>query len=186
MPKIPFVHISAPPAEEALDRSARSVAAFYGQALAGVYGYFLHRCGGSAAVAEDLTQETFLAAVIELKKGNRVRQPSAWIYGIARHKLLDYYRHEQRAGRQQSLTSTLEELDGAPFAATDESEARDRAIAALATVAPSQRATLVLCYVDGYSVPEAAHLLGKSVEAVESLLARGRQTFKHAYLKDEA
>jgi RNA polymerase sigma-70 factor (ECF subfamily) len=122
---------------------------------------------------------------MELKKGNRIRQPSAWIYGIARHKLLDHYRREQRAGRQQALTSTGE-LDEESFAGADESDVRDRATAALAVVAPAQRAALVLCYIDGYSVPEAAHLLGKSVEAVESLLALGRQTFKHAYLKEEA
>jgi DNA-directed RNA polymerase specialized sigma24 family protein len=39
----------------------------------------------------------------------------------------------------------------------------------------------VLCYVDGFSVAEAATVLGTSVEAVESLLARGRQSFKRAY-----
>jgi RNA polymerase sigma-70 factor (ECF subfamily) len=80
----------------------------------------------------------------------------------------------------------LEEINQETFAATDESQARDRAIAALSAVAASQRAALVLCYVDGYSVPEAARLLDKSVEAVESLLARGRQTFKRSYLEERA
>ena len=182
---IPFMELSAPAAEAVLDPSPASFGAFYEQVLPQVYGYFLHR-GGSAAVAEDLTQETFLAAVTELKKGKRVRHPSAWIQGIARHKLLDHYRREQHADRQLTDASTVEELDEEPFAGTDESKARERATAALAAVAPSQRAALVLCYVDGYSVPEAAKLLGKSVEAVESLLARGRQTFKHAYLRGEA
>ena len=181
---ISFMELSAPPAEAALTASPKSFSAFYGRALPRVYGYFLYRCGGSALVAEDLTQETFLAAVVELKKGKRVRQPSAWIYGIARHKLLDHYRREQRSDRQLSLGSTLE-VDEEPVAPEDW-DGRERAIAALSAVAASQRAALMLCYVDGYSVPEAAQLLGKSVEAVESLLARGRQTFKHAYLKDDA
>ena len=69
---------------------------------------------------------------------------------------------------------------------SDAAEARERAVAALGAVASSQRAALVLCYVDGYSVGEAAQLLGKSTEAVESLLARGRQTFKRAYLEEPA
>ena len=56
---------------------------FYERALPRIYGYFLHRCGGPAALAEDLTQETFLAAVAELKKGRRVDTPIPWIYGIA-------------------------------------------------------------------------------------------------------
>jgi hypothetical protein len=61
---------------------------FYEDALPRVYGYFLHRCGGSVPVAEDLTQETFLAAVAELRKGRRIDAPIRWIFGIARHKLL--------------------------------------------------------------------------------------------------
>ena len=182
---IPFMEMSAPAAAATLDTSPKSFAAFYEQALPQVYGYFLYRCRGSAVIAEDLTQETFLAAVVELKKGKRVRQPSAWIHGIARHKLLDHYRREQHADRQLTVTSTAEEIDAETPAGSDESEARDRAIAALSAVAASQRAALVLCYVDGYSVPEAAGLLGKSTEAVESLLARGRQTFKRSYLKEQ-
>src|SRR6516164_5826005 len=116
---IPFMEISAPAREAALDASPQSFAAFYDRALPRVYGYFFYRCGGSAPVAEDLTQETFLAAVVELKKGKRVRQPSAWIYGIARHKLLDHYRREQRSDRQLIVDSTLDEVDGEPVAADD-------------------------------------------------------------------
>jgi len=179
------MEISAAEVELALDTGPRSFAAFYDLALPRVYGYFFHRCGGSAAVAEDLTQETFLAAVLELKRGRRVRTPIAWIYGIARHKLLDHYRRELRADRQLTVASVSEEIEAEP-AVPDEAEASERAVAALGAVAASQRAALVLCYVDGYSASEAARLLGKSAEAVESLLARGRQSFKRAYLEESA
>jgi RNA polymerase sigma-70 factor, ECF subfamily len=180
-----FMDISAPEAERALDTSPGSFAAFYDQALPRVYGYFVHRCGGSATAAEDLTQDTFLAVVVELKRGKRVRTPMPWVYGIARHKLLDHYRREQRADRQLEVASESEEA-GEELVLADRAEARWRAVAALGAVAASQRAALVLCYLDGYSVPEAARLLGKSVEAVESLLARGRQSFKRAYLEESA
>ena len=93
---IPFMHVPAQEAEAPLRLDAESFRAFYDDALPRVYGYFLHRCGGSVAVAEDLTQETFLAAVAELKKDRRVKTPVAWIYGIARHKLLDHYRRQER------------------------------------------------------------------------------------------
>ena len=52
-------------------------------------------------VAEDLTQETFLASVDELKKGRHPEAPIPWIYGIARHKLLDHYR--KQPGAEQPL-----------------------------------------------------------------------------------
>jgi RNA polymerase sigma-70 factor, ECF subfamily len=74
--------------------------AFYEETLPGIYGYFLHRCGGMDSIAEDLTQETYLAAVRELRRGREVDNPTGWLYGIARHKLLDYYR---QAGEIQRL-----------------------------------------------------------------------------------
>jgi RNA polymerase sigma-70 factor (ECF subfamily) len=87
----------------------------------------------------------------------------------------------QRAERQVTLESAPEEV-GDDLVVPDEADARDNVMAALDAVVASQRAALVLYYIDGYSVPEAARLLGKSAEAVESLLARGRQGFKRAYL----
>jgi RNA polymerase sigma-70 factor (ECF subfamily) len=180
---IPFIQLPAQEAEAPLGLDAGSFRAFYDDALPRVYGYFLHRCGGSITVAEDLTQDTFLAAVTELKKERRVKTPVAWIYGIARHKLLDHYRRQERDER--SVRAALEgETYERELVVDDASEARDAAIAALASVAAAQRAALVLCYIDGFSVPEAARMLGRSTDAVESLLARGRQSFKRNYLEE--
>ena len=179
---IPFMEVSAPAVEEALDTSPDAFRAFYDEALPRVYGYFLHRCGNSVSVAEDLTQETFLAAVAELNKGKRVVTPIAWIYGIARHKLIDHYRAQERSERRLASAPQVDDLED-EVTVENEEEARERAIDALASVAASQRAALVLCYVDGFSVREAAVILGKGVEAVESLLARGRASFKRAYLE---
>jgi DNA-directed RNA polymerase specialized sigma24 family protein len=46
----------------ALEPDTDAVSGFHEDALPRVYGYFLHRCGGSVALAEDVKQETFLAA----------------------------------------------------------------------------------------------------------------------------
>jgi RNA polymerase sigma-70 factor, ECF subfamily len=182
---IAIMDVSASRAEAVLGLDPRSFGAFYDDALPRVYGYFLHRCGGSASVAEDLTQETFLAAVAELAKDRRVTAPTAWIHGIARHKLVDHYRRQERVERSPAAAWEAEQLE-AELVVEDTQQARERTLAALGSVASSQRAALVLCYLDGYSVAEAARLLGKSAEAVESLLARGRQSFKRAYLEESA
>ena len=179
---IPFMEVSAPAVEAALDMSPDAFRAFYEEALPRVYGYFLHRCGSSVPVAEDLTQDTFLAAVAELKKGKPVVTPIAWIYGIARHKLMDHYRAQERSERGLAVTGQADEIEDEVIV-PDEEEARERATSALASVAASQRAALVLCYVDGFSMREAAGILGKGEEAVESLLARGRASFKRAYME---
>jgi RNA polymerase sigma-70 factor (ECF subfamily) len=182
---IAIMDVSAPRAEAKLGLDARSFGAFYDDALPHIYGYFLRRCGGSVTMAEDLTQETFLAAAAELAKDRRVTAPTAWIHGIARHKMLDHYRQQERVERSLAAAWEAEQVE-AELVVEDSHEARARAVAALGAVAASQRAALVLCYLDGYSVPEAARLLGKSTEAVESLLARGRQSFKRAYQEEAA
>ena len=120
---IPFMEISAPAAEAALDTSPHAFRAFYNDALPRVYGYFVHRCGGSVQVAEDLTQETFLAAVSELKKGRQVAAPIAWIYGIARHKLLDYYRRQEQDELDKSLAFEADEVE-AELVVPDDAQAR--------------------------------------------------------------
>jgi RNA polymerase sigma-70 factor (ECF subfamily) len=181
---IAIMDVSAPRAEAMLGLDARSFGAFYDDELPLIYGYFLRRCGGSVTVAEDLTQETFVAAVAELAKDRRVTAPTAWIGGIARHKLFDHYRQQERLER--SVAAAGDEQLETELVIQDTERARERAVAALDSVAASQRAALVLCYVDGYSVKEAARLLDKSTEAVESLLARGRQSFKRAYMEESA
>jgi len=156
--------------------------AFYDDALPQVYGYVLHRCGGIRTVAEDLTQETFLVAVRALQSGDAASVTVAWLIGVARHKLLDYFRGCARDSRKLTL------LQGA--AAVDDElldwhgrASREQAMAALAELPPSQRAAMVLRYFDDLPVPEVARALGRSVHATESLLARGRDGFKRRFLE---
>jgi RNA polymerase sigma-70 factor, ECF subfamily len=150
---------------------------FYRDALPVVYGYLLHRCG-SSALAEDLTQETFMAAVAELKKGYGISTPLPWICGIARHKLVDHFRRQGRSVRMLAVEAS--EIAEFPWEPAEASEGVDRALASLPA---AQRAALLLRHVDGYSVPEVASILGRSVEAVESLLSRGRSGFRRALLE---
>jgi RNA polymerase sigma-70 factor (ECF subfamily) len=155
--------------------------AFYAEALPRVYGYFFVRCGAEQDVAEDLTQETFLAAVSEIKRGQHISAPLPWIIGIARHKLVDHLRRQRRAGwsviswdvadDQPDEQNYLEQVNSG------------RAMTALASVPSPQREALALRYLDGLSVPQIADLLGRSVEATESLLARGKNSFRKTYLE---
>ena len=158
--------------------------AFYQEALPRVYSYLFHRCGGIASVAEDLTQETFLAAVREITRGRSMDDPLAWIIGVARHKLVDHFRKEARAERKLTLAWQAAAIDDRLMVPLGE-ESRERTLAALRSIPASQRAALVLRYLDGLSVPEVAASLGRTVHATESLLARGRESFKRAYVEAE-
>jgi RNA polymerase sigma-70 factor (ECF subfamily) len=63
----------------------------YDKALPEVYGYLLARCG-TPAVAEDLTAETFLAAVDAVRRDRPPQITTGWLVGVARHKLADHWR----------------------------------------------------------------------------------------------
>lgn len=161
-------------------------AGFYERSLPCIYGYFLRRCGGVVVVAEDLTQETYLAAVGELKRRRSVDAPLPWLYGIARHKLLDHYRRHGRAPTQ--IVPWHDELEDDPLlSALDPTteEIDRRVVAALARLPDLQRTAVVLRYLDGLSVPATAAAVGKSVHAVESLLARGRANLKRFLIASE-
>lgn len=61
-----------------------SLLALYDRALPQVYGYLVDRCG-DIATAEDLTSETFLAAVAAAKRTGGAEVSMPWLIGVARH-----------------------------------------------------------------------------------------------------
>lgn len=153
--------------------------AFYADALPCVYGYFFVRCGGHTSLVEDLTQETFLAAVAEINRGRQIAAPLPWVIGIARHKLVDHLRRQRRVG--WSVISWEEDVGEETPTEEVDTISHERVVAALAAVPSPQRDALTLRYLDGLPVSEIAVVLGRSVEATESLLARGRVRFRRAH-----
>jgi RNA polymerase sigma-70 factor, ECF subfamily len=77
--------------------AGRALLALYDQALPIVYGYFVRRCA-DRGTAEDLTSETFLAAMDAARKKDPPPIAVPWLIGVARHKLADHYRrrHDRR------------------------------------------------------------------------------------------
>ena len=74
----------------------------YDAALPQVYGYLLPRCG-NRALAEDLTAESFLAAVAAVRKPEAPALSIPWLIGVARHKLVDHWRRQEREERNLQL-----------------------------------------------------------------------------------
>ena len=158
------------------------MAAIYRRALPQVYGYLLPRCG-STVVAEDLTAETFMAAVAAVRQG-RVRVPEvtvAWLVGVARHKLADHWRRAAREQRSLAAVAVLAEEAGDPW---EEHLDAQVAHAALARLPGPQRAALTLRYLDGLPVGEVAACLGRSVHANETLLVRARAALRRIYREE--
>ena len=151
--------------------------ALYDRALPEVFGYLLPRCG-STSVAEDLTSETFVAAVTAVKERKVSNLTTAWLVGVARHKLVDHWRREERESRRlQAVADDTVAIDDPWDARLDQGRAHE----VLAEIGAHHRAALTLRYLDGLPVPEVAECLDRTVHATEALLVRARVAFRHAY-----
>jgi RNA polymerase sigma-70 factor (ECF subfamily) len=152
----------------------------YDEALPHVYGYLLARLPGERALAEDLTAETFLAAVRALRKPQAPRLSIAWLIGVARHKVADHWRAVEREQRG------LRVLDGEPVEDPwDTTVDAIRARTTLAELGAHHRAALTLRYLDGLPVGEVAAHLGRTLHATEALLVRARNAFRRCYTGGE-
>jgi RNA polymerase sigma-70 factor, ECF subfamily len=149
----------------------------YDHALPSVYGYFVRRCP-DRATAEDLTSETFLAAMDAARKESPPPMTLPWLIGVARHKLADHYRR-----RQNRMNVPMADLPE-PVEPVDRWDAElDRLVAesVLARLPEQHRTVLSLRYLDDCSVGECAELIGRTVHATEALLVRARRAFKKEY-----
>jgi RNA polymerase sigma-70 factor (ECF subfamily) len=162
-------------AADAADHGA-ALLALYDTAVREVYGYLLARCR-HAATAEDLTAETFTAAVDSIRRGVVDHVTVGWLVGIARHKLVDHWRRAERQARHLQAVAEPP-IDDDPWdAELDGFLARD----VLDRLGAHHRAALTLRYVDDLAVPEVARILDRTVHATEALLVRARRAFRDLY-----
>jgi RNA polymerase sigma-70 factor (ECF subfamily) len=125
----------------------------------------------SAQTAEDLASEAFLEAYRSIGRFRWQSRPfEAWLFGIARNRLLMHYR-SRRPGVQ--LPDEVEHVRD-EFLDVEIRDVLDRLPA-------DYRAAIEYRYVLGLSGAEAAAAMGKSHGAFRMLLNRATKAFKAAY-----
>lgn len=138
---------------------------------------FAYRMVGNHADAEDIAQEVFVRLWLHAARwrpeGARL---TTWLHRVARNLCHDQYarRHEQ------ALDDVAEPEDARP-SPSERLQAEDLARyvnAALATLPERQRAAITLFHYQGFGNAEAADIMDVTVEALESLLARGRRALR--------
>lgn len=134
---------------------------------------FVYRFLQSPAEAEDVVQETFLRVWSRAAtwQPQRVRF-STWLYRIARNLCIDQLRRSrhQVAVDVEALSQPQPQQDHWVRAALRRAQAE---------LPERQRSALILCHYQGLRNAEVAQVLGISVDAVESLLARARRSLKN-------
>ncbi|WP_281842641.1 RNA polymerase sigma factor [Sinisalibacter aestuarii] len=140
-----------------------------------VLGFAARMLGGDRHEAEDVTQEAMLRLwkiAPEWRQGEA--KVSTWLYRVTSNLCTDRLRKK----RGVDIDAIPEPADDAPGVAAGMMQAaRARALeAALAELPERQRIAVTLRHLEGQTNPEIAEVLEISVEAVESLTARGKRT----------
>ncbi|MGE3179959.1 MAG: RNA polymerase sigma factor [Vicinamibacterales bacterium] len=140
--------------------------------------------------AEDVLQQTFLAAWRGLRGFRGEASVRTWLLTIARHAALQ---RESRVAREPIDDTPIDELgiqagwgQADPERLAIRSEAHARLSAALAGLDPGDREVLTLRELEGLSGEETALLLGVSLAAVKSRLHRARLRLAAALRTDAA
>jgi len=149
-------------------RNPEAFAALYDRYVQSVYRYLYGRVG-SAQEAEELTAQTFLAAIESLPRYDHRGYFSAWLFSIARRKAADFFR------RREPLR--LEEAgDFASEADLPGEVARGEQIRKLArlirSLEDSERELIHLHFTAGLTFAEMASVLGKKEDAVKKSMYR--------------
>ena len=132
---------------------------------------------GDRAEAEDVAQEAMLRlwrVAPDWRQGEA--KVTTWLYRVTTNLCTDRLRVRQRR-KVSALDDAPDIEDGAPAAETVLIEA-DRMVAldaALAALPDRQREAVVLRHIEGLTNPEIAAVMDIGVEAVESLIARGKR-----------
>jgi len=158
--------------EEFLDR--------YRETAPALYGYLWKACAGERERVEDLLQETYAVAITVWQRGRPDDVVLPWLLTVARNKLIDAYRREEREARKLArLGSPVDVTD--PFGGA----ASEHVFAAIRSLPPLQRAVITLRFVDDLSLAETARLLGKRVAAIDSLQRRALQALREILREDD-
>lgn len=165
---------------------ARAVSALYLRHRRKLLNY-LYRLTGDRALAEDLTQETFLRVVRHIGGYRPTGSVAGWIFRIAKNLALNSFR-DRKGVQETSIDEPLkeEENEGArresviphggpgPDREAQRKETEQRIQQALLKLPPAFREVLVLCDIQGYAYKDAAEISNCSINTIASRLARAR------------
>jgi len=134
----------------------------------------------SEEIAQDLTSETFLRGWESFKNGNKIENPQAFLYRIARNLVIDHYREK---GRTQVVSAEFapivdprEDLEEKAILTSDV----DRIKQVLVNLKEDYQNVIIWHYLDDLPIQEVAKMLDRTEEATRVLLSRALKTLKQS------
>lgn len=131
--------------------------------------FFLHQTLGDTQLSDDLSQDTFVKAYLNIGKFRGDSAFLTWLYRIAYNVLYDYHR--------RSCTTTAD-IDSSAASRMDgshgDTSVRLDIYDALRRLADKERTCVTLQLVDGYPIDQIAEITGMATGTVKSHLFRGK------------
>ncbi len=154
----------APEARAAFDR-------LLGELRAQLHRYCA-RMTGSVIDGEDVVQDALAKAIQAYPNAGSIVDPDAWLFRIAHNTALDFLRRRAR----QAATLTEEDVDlmADPVAAADTRAIAAASLRTFMHLPVTQRSSVILMDVLGYTIQEVGGIMDASVPAVKAALHRGR------------
>jgi len=152
-----------------------------------LYSLVFNQVGRNQEVAEDIIQETFLSALNSARRFRGQSKPYTWLCSIAHHKVVDFYRRQQKESRRKVDDVEIEALaERADLVAPpserllESEETRQCVMQAMGSLPPEYRQVLLYKYVEELSVAEISNVMKRSAKSIEGLLTRGRRALHDA------
>lgn len=134
--------------------------------------------------AQEITNDVFLEAIDSLALLQKENHVSAWLYGIAHNKMVDFYRKKRIKSiflSQMPFLQIVANEMSQPEFQLEKNKIRDGIEVALHEISEKYREILRLHYEEGIPIKKIAIIMNLSFKAAESLLFRARQSFRLAY-----
>lgn len=129
-------------------------------------------CCGDSHLADDIAQESFIKAWLSIDNLKKLDNFSSWIYRIGYNTFLNQCRYRKHHPGYEAVVFTEAEETA------DSSFRYQELYAALNRLTPTERTSILLYYMEGYSVKEIAEIENVGVNAVKQHLSRGRRHLK--------
>ena len=151
----------------------------YDQCIDKIYRFVFLKVN-SQEIAQDLTSETFLRGWESFKNGNKIENPQAFLYRIARNLVIDHYREK---GRTQVVSAEFapivdprEDLEEKAILTSDV----DRIKQVLVNLKEDYQNVIIWHYLDDLPIKEVSKLLDRTEEATRVLLSRALRVLKQS------
>jgi RNA polymerase sigma-70 factor (ECF subfamily) len=129
-------------------------------------------CCGDAALADDIAQEAYIKAYLSCESFNNPDKFNAWIFRIGYTTFINHKRTERIFADYEEVKTI------ASSNSSDESFRYQDLYQALNELPDKERTSVLLFYMEGYSIKEITEIESTSQDAVKQHLSRGRKHLK--------